>query len=312
MRVRIICSRARMLPGCLLMALALAAASCGSATLLSSSTGGGASGSTPGARRAASGRVAREWPGGAGGGSGGQRGPDAGADAGDRCAPNGTGVVGILGCPCSSSGMLACNGNAQAVNLICSQGSWILNQTCAGASLCDSRLGTCQPIDPLCSGTTAAGQNVCATSTSVTKCGPDRVFDTVGQSCSGATPTCLNGACVACAPTATQACGPCADGVETCTAEGTWGACVGALGQADLLSRRRQGWIRRSLAVHDRLRAAHPRAMSATRAIAATPTRTRIPCKQASFRRLTRAETASPWTATTTTATERTRCSSRT
>jgi len=148
----------------------------------------------------------------------------------DTCAASGTGAVAILGCPCSSSGVLACNGNSQPVTLICNQGTWTLNQTCQAGNLCDSRVGltrgTCQPIDPLCQNATP-GQNVCATATSVAQCGPDLVSETAPRSCTGSTPVCLSSACVACKPSSTEACGVCNDGTATCDRDGTWGACTG-------------------------------------------------------------------------------------
>jgi hypothetical protein len=147
------------------------------------------------------------------------------------CTANGTGVVALLGCPCSAPGSLACNGNAQAVTLICSAGTWMHNQTCMAGNLCDSRMGvsagTCQPIVPACRNATP-GQLVCDPSTSVAQCGPDLVSDSVQETCTGATPACLNHACVACMPTSTKACGVCNDGIATCDSVGAWGPCVGA------------------------------------------------------------------------------------
>lgn len=98
-------------------------------------------------------------------------------------------------------------------------------------SLCDSRVGltqgACQPIDPLCQNATP-GQAVCATATSVAQCGPDLVSETAPQSCTGTTPACLNGGCVACKPTSTEACGVvCGDGTATCDSAGAWGPCTG-------------------------------------------------------------------------------------
>ena len=173
----------------------------------------------------------RGAPGGQSGGSGGASGSRGVAGSGDAgsgpCTASGSNAVAILNCPCSSPGKLACNGNAQPVALICSQGSWTLNQTCSGTNLCDSLVGTCQPIDPLCQGATA-GQTVCDGSANVVQCGVDRVSHTMVESCAGAAPTCLTGTCVACMPTTTRSCGPCNDGTESCNSSGAWtGTCVG-------------------------------------------------------------------------------------
>lgn len=154
-----------------------------------------------------------------------------GAGGTNACVSRGTGVVAILDCPCAAPGSLACNGNAQSVTLICSAGTWMHNQTCMAGNLCDSRMGvsagTCQPIVPACKNATA-GQLVCDPSTSVAQCGPDLVSDPVQQACTGATPACLNHACVACTPASTEACGVCNDGTATCDSAGAWGTCVGA------------------------------------------------------------------------------------
>jgi hypothetical protein len=206
---------------------------CGSATLVSRDGGAGSSGSaintggTAGAARAR-GEAGATGAGSAAGAAGATGAAGAGGTAGkatdgggDLCEASGIGALGVLGCPCSSSGKLACNGNAQAVALICSQGIWTVNQTCEGSNFC-------RQIDPLCEDAASAGRNVCATPTSVAQCGPDRVSHAPGQTCSGATPTCLDGACVACAPSSTAPCGPCSDGTQTCGADGSWGACMGA------------------------------------------------------------------------------------
>ena len=221
------------LVGLAIVTLAMTGVACGSATLRTdggtAGTGGvagmgGATGTSGSGGRGA-------LPGGQSAGSGGASGSRGGADAGDAgsgpCAASGSNAVAILDCPCSSPGKLACNGNAQPVTLICSQGSWTLNQTCSGTNLCDSLVGTCQSIDPLCQSATA-GQTVCDGSASVVQCGADRVSHTMVKSCTGATPTCLNGDCVACVPATTRSCGPCNDGTESCNSIGAWGGtCVG-------------------------------------------------------------------------------------
>jgi hypothetical protein len=210
-------------------------AACGSATI-AGGTGGasaaGAAGSMSAAGAAGSSFGGAAGGGGGPGGNGSAGGPGGGGGAGggvDPCALKGTGALGILGCPCTSSGALACNGNAQPVTLICDRGVWAVNQTCPG-TLCDSsvgpRQGTCQTIDPLCQSATP-GQGICPTLTSVASCGPDLVSETTAQPCTGTTPACLMGQCVACEPASTEPCGPCNDGTSTCDKTGVWGQCVG-------------------------------------------------------------------------------------
>ena len=157
--------------------------------------------------------------------------PDAGSEA---CAPSGTGKVGTLGCPCSPSGALGCNGNAQKVTLICSGGVWTLNQTCPSGLLCDTasglNQGTCQPIDPPCT-SASPGQDVCGSGTTVVQCGADLVSDTPVATC--ASQTCVSAVCMGmCAPTQTNpvACGNCGTDTQTCSASGAWqpsGSCAG-------------------------------------------------------------------------------------
>ena len=233
------------LVGLAIVTLAVTGVACGSATLKTDAGTAGATG-TGGTTGAAGtggsaglggatgtgGNGGRAAPaGGHGGGSGGASGSRGVAGEGDAgsgpCAASGSNAVAILDCPCSSPGKLACNGNAQPVTLICSQGAWTLNQTCSGTNLCDSLAGTCQPVDPLCQSATA-GQTVCDGSANVVQCGVDRVSHTTVKPCTGAAAACLNGACVACAPTTTRSCGPCNDGTESCNSSGAWsGTCVG-------------------------------------------------------------------------------------
>jgi sulfatase modifying factor 1 len=148
-------------------------------------------------------------------------------DAGqDPCTPTGIGAVGTLGCVCPTAGQLACNGNAQPVTLICNGGAWTENQTCTAGSLCDSRSGatqgTCQPIDPACA-SASPGQDGCSNATTIVQCGADLVTDSPVSTCSGSSPACLSGTCVACSPEATQCSG---NGVETCGTNGQWGSAV--------------------------------------------------------------------------------------
>ncbi len=157
---------------------------------------------------------------------------DAGQDA--CAASSDAGAVGTLGCPCSTTGEAACNGNAQKLALLCSGGVWVPDGTCASGQLCDSRpgsnQGTCQPIDPVCA-SASPGQDVCSTSTTAVQCGPDLVSHSPVATCTNR--ACVGGTCVGvCTPGTTQ----CASDtqVQTCGADGQWAtatctyACVGA------------------------------------------------------------------------------------
>ena len=164
---------------------------------------------------------------------------EAGADSSDAgqdaCVANtGTGAIGTLGCPCSTTGEAACNGNAQKLALLCSGGVWVPDGTCPSGQLCDSQFGsnqgTCQPIDPLCA-SASPGQDVCATSTSSVQCGPDLVSHVPVATC--VNQACVSGGCTGvCTPGVTQ----CTSNtqLQTCGANGQWAtstcpdACVGS------------------------------------------------------------------------------------
>jgi hypothetical protein len=156
------------------------------------------------------------------GGAAGMGGATAGT-SGSTCPTSTTGGIGVLGCPCSTPGALACNGNAQKVALICSGGAWAESQICPSGQLCDTATGvnqgTCMAIDPLCT-TVSPGTLVCASATTVSKCGSDNVSDSVVQTCSDQ--ACVSGACQgACKPGSTQCS---SGGVATCSSSGQWGA----------------------------------------------------------------------------------------
>ena len=153
---------------------------------------------------------------------------DAGS-GGDACAPSGAGALGVLGCPCSSPGQLACNGNAQKVTLICNAGTWTYSQTCPVGDNCNSgsglNQGLCLAIDPLCA-SAVPGQNVCSNATTVVQCGPDLVSDLPVETCTNQ--TCVSGACAGvCGPTQVNCNG---QQPQTCSSTGTWdnsgAACV--------------------------------------------------------------------------------------
>jgi formylglycine-generating enzyme required for sulfatase activity len=104
----------------------------------------------------------------------------------------------VLGGQCSTEGALGCSGQAQALQIICQSGAWTLGTACASGMNCDTRpgatLGTCQPILRECA-KAAPGDVICNGSDRV-QCGPDLVSADVLETCSGALPVCLDGACV--------------------------------------------------------------------------------------------------------------------
>ena len=172
-------------------ALALSAMGCGSAELIGRDGGAGNA-------DAAAGAAGARGAGGAAGAGGLGGAVDDGARDGssDPCVANGTGAIGVLGCACSSLGKLACNGNAQAVTLICSQGICILKKSCGGSTLCDSRVSTCQPIDSLCEDVSSGGQNVCSSSTTVARAARTASRTSTGEDLHRYRSLCSGGNCV--------------------------------------------------------------------------------------------------------------------
>ncbi len=202
-----------------------------------SSTSSSSASSSSGSSGSSSGGALSSGGSSSGGSSGG--GDDGGSSSGssgsgdanqDACTPNGTGAVGILRCPCSGSGSLACNGNAQKLTLICSGGTWASNGTCGSGQLCDSAVGvnqgTCQSVDPNCTNA-SPGDDVCSNAmTAVVRCGPDLVSDSPIATCTNQ--ACVNAACTGvCTPGATQCsttCNTLGCTAETCSMVGQWGA----------------------------------------------------------------------------------------
>jgi cysteine-rich repeat protein len=172
-----------------------AGAGVGGAPAGSGGTAGGAGGSTAtdagdalGDRVADSGRDADAGDTGAGPTDGAcWLGDDAGASDGGGDA----GVAASLGGPCNGSGLLACNGAAQRVTLICQAGSWQSFSTCAASQNCDQSSGVCADIVSSCAGQ-APGYRFCAGSVLET-CGPDLVTLASAQCCG----LCQNGSCQA-------------------------------------------------------------------------------------------------------------------
>ncbi len=136
--------------------------------------------------------------------------PEAAGDA-SACLPEGTGAVATRGCPCTTAGAHACNGNAQNQALVCTSGSWTPNGICPTGQLCDTasgaQQGICVTIDPACT-TAAPGDHVCSNATTVVQCGNDLASDSPVETCSGQ--ACVNGMCT----------GTCAPGTTTCMDSG--------------------------------------------------------------------------------------------
>lgn len=149
----------------------------------------------------------------------------AGGTNGTSGSPGDGTAIANLNQPCATEGDAACRGHAQKQQLLCSGSKWIANGTCTGNSNCDTtpglNAGSCQPIVAAC-GSQPAGSTVCsADGKSVQRCGLDLVTTTLVTACSGETPACLKGSCVACTPGATKCSG---NSVQTCNAQGAWEA----------------------------------------------------------------------------------------
>ena len=95
-----------------------------------------------------------------------------------------------LGCPCVSGA--ACNGAAQKLKLICTNGEWKSNGSCASDENCVQSNGSCAKIVAGCAGKTE-GFTFCEDSDKLRTCGADLV-SAGSKTCGG---TCSAGACVA-------------------------------------------------------------------------------------------------------------------
>lgn len=89
---------------------------------------------------------------------------------GDRIAPytppeDAAGAQPTLGGACAVQGALDCNGEGQALQLVCDGGRWANGGICGGQQLCDARTGptkgTCQPAIDVCV-SRGAGWSYCA------------------------------------------------------------------------------------------------------------------------------------------------------
>jgi alpha-tubulin suppressor-like RCC1 family protein len=103
-----------------------------------------------------------------------------------------------LGCPCTTSGVTACNGAHQKLQLICttvageSGLAWQTLSTCSSAQNCDQTVGACAPIIAGCTGQ-SPGYSFCASGAIDVSdtCGQDLVSVTT-QTCPG---ICSGGVC---------------------------------------------------------------------------------------------------------------------
>src|SRR5690606_30917043 len=128
-----------------------------------SGDGGGASGGTAGS----------------GGGAAGTAGVGGGAAGAGGSGGQSSGAVAEPGDTCSSPGALAGAGNHQRVTLICSGGSWQVNETCPENQACDTAAGfdqgTCKERLPECADRQPGEGAACDGPTTLMVCGPDNV-----------------------------------------------------------------------------------------------------------------------------------------
>jgi len=121
----------------------------------------------------------------------------------DQCLANAT----TLGCPCTSGA--ACNGPAQKLRLICTNGEWKTNTACSATENCVQADGSCATIVAACAGKTK-GYTYCEGTDTLRTCGDDLVSAST-KTCAG---LCTAGACVAptCGDKKTEAGEECDDG----------------------------------------------------------------------------------------------------
>ncbi|MGC4091037.1 MAG: SUMF1/EgtB/PvdO family nonheme iron enzyme [Polyangiaceae bacterium] len=132
-------------------------------------------------------------------------------------------VIGTVGSPCPINGAYGCAGNAQRGQVVCVDGRWASNGSCASGQTCNTtgaNIGFCDAILTECSGK-APGTTVCV-GQEVQRCGPDLSTLESVQACKNQ--ACVAGACTGvCAPKDTK-CGVSA--LSTCNARGEWAAAV--------------------------------------------------------------------------------------
>jgi hypothetical protein len=163
---------------------------------------------------------------------------DAAPDGGDSsaCTPVGTGALGVIGCPCPTTGAPACAGNAQRQELICQGDVWVANGRCPDGQLCDSRSGategSCVTVSPACVGA-VGGQPFCTSIIGLVTCDAD-LLSYSSQTCENQ--VCDDGGCVGVCgfqmlpaditaagsgpPVATQRCSGLV--LQQCSVDGTW------------------------------------------------------------------------------------------
>lgn len=125
----------------------------------------------------------------------------------DKCSDQCLAKPTALGCPCSSGA--ACNGAAQKLRLICTNGEWKSNGSCASDENCVQANGACAKIVSGCAGK-SQGFTFCEGVDELRTCGTDLV-SAASKTCAG---TCAAGACVAasCGDKKTQSGEECDDG----------------------------------------------------------------------------------------------------
>lgn len=142
----------------------------------------------------------------------------------EACA-NTSPTIGSPGTCCPPEASYGCSANRSVHKVLCINGLWTANGDCDANKFCDTRpgvnAGACKSEIAECSGKDP-GDAVC-NGQSVETCGPDLVSVTKVQTCDGATPVCLDGACVACKPNDTRCDAAGSNGVQTCDSTGTWG-----------------------------------------------------------------------------------------
>ncbi len=160
-------------------------------------------------------------------GLGGTRGNSSGGAtfAGGTGETSGNSTIGTVGSQCAPNGAYGCSTHASAHLVVCANGTWATNGTCASGQLCDSQpgstVGTCQNIVAECSGKNP-GDSVC-NGQNVETCGLDLVTVTVVQTCTNQ--TCVNGACQGvCAPGQKNCSG---NTPQTCSNAGQWQSLTG-------------------------------------------------------------------------------------
>lgn len=137
----------------------------------------------------------------------------------DECSGDTPACIAMTaGCSSCVEDEKQCDGDA--VVTCGADGSWGSAEACpAGATQCVGN-GVCQACDP------DEGGGISCAGNTPRVCADGQWVDQAP--CDGETPYCqpATGECT-CTPNASRTCGECADGTQTCSANGTWGGCNG-------------------------------------------------------------------------------------